>query len=51
MNKFPRATQFAYTWDDVLKQLRARHKGDAVVAVYPYGAIQHSQTQLDEPKG
>jgi lactate racemase len=50
MNKFPRSTQFAFTWDDVLKQLRARHKGDAVVAVYPYGGIQHSQTQLDEPK-
>ena len=50
MNKFPRTTLFAYTWEDVLKQLQARHKGDASVAVYPYGGIQHSQTQLDEPK-
>ena len=51
MNKFPRTTMFTYTWEDTLKQLRARHKGDAVVAVYPYGGIQHSQTQLDEPTG
>jgi nickel-dependent lactate racemase len=50
MNKFPRNTLFAYTWDEVLRQLQARHKGDASVAVYPYAAIQHSQTELDEPK-
>jgi hypothetical protein len=34
----------------VLRHLQARHKGDASVAVYPYAAIQHSQTELDEPK-
>jgi hypothetical protein len=50
MNKFPRGTKFAFTWDEVLRHLQERHKGDASVAVYPYGGIQHSQTQLDEPK-
>jgi hypothetical protein len=50
MVKYPRNTQFAFTWDEVIRQLQARHKGDARVAVYPCGPIQHSQTQLDEPQ-
>lgn len=31
-------------------QLQARHKGDARVAIYPYAAIQHMETKLDEPQ-
>jgi nickel-dependent lactate racemase len=50
MVKYPRNTQFAFTWEEVIRQLQARHKGDARVAVYPCGAIQHSHTQLDEPQ-
>lgn len=50
MVKYPRNTLFAFTWDEVIRQLQARHKGDARVAVYPCGAIQHSQTQLDDPQ-
>jgi len=38
----------ARTWDDVIAQLRARHKGDATVAVYSYCAIQHIEAGLDE---
>ena len=45
---FPAGTLFARTWDDVIAQLRARHKGDARVAVYPYCAIQHIEAGLDE---
>jgi hypothetical protein len=47
--KFPANTIAASTWGDVIKQLQARHKGDARVAVYPYAAIQHPETKLDEP--
>jgi lactate racemase len=50
MVKYPPNTVFASTWEEVLRHLQARHKGDARVAVYPYGAIQHSQTRLDEPQ-
>jgi lactate racemase len=48
MLKYPKEAVFAFTWDEALQALRARHKGDAKVAVYPYGAIQHSQSVLDE---
>jgi nickel-dependent lactate racemase len=47
MDKFPRGTQFAWNWDEVTNLLLARHKGDARVAVYPYAAIQHTETDLD----
>jgi nickel-dependent lactate racemase len=50
MNKFPRGTLFAWKWDQVVEHLRARHKGDARVAVYPYSCIQHGEIDLDEPK-
>jgi hypothetical protein len=49
MLKFPSNAIFAATWEDTIKQLQARHKGDARVAIYPYAAIQHSETKLDEP--
>jgi nickel-dependent lactate racemase len=51
MVNYPRNTQFAFTWDEVIRHLQARHKADARVAVYPCGPIQHSQTRLDEPSG
>jgi hypothetical protein len=41
---------FAATWAEMIKQLQARHKGDARVAIYPYAAIQHMETKLDEPE-
>ena len=45
---FPVGTTFAQTWDQVTAQLRERHKGDARVAVYPYGPLQHLEEPLDE---
>jgi nickel-dependent lactate racemase len=48
MLKFPSNTVFASTWADMITQLQARHKGDARVAIYPYAAIQHMETKLDE---
>jgi nickel-dependent lactate racemase len=50
MLKFPSNTIFAASWEDMVKQLQARHKGDARVAIYPYAAIQHMETKLDEPQ-
>jgi len=47
MNKFPPGSQFAWNWDEVVNLLMARHKGDARVAVYPYGPIQHPEVDLD----
>jgi hypothetical protein len=47
MVQYPPKTQFAFTWDEVLTRLLARHKRDARVAVYPYGAIQHAPMELD----
>ena len=49
MLKFPANTIALSTWEDVVKQLQARYKGDARVAVYPYAAIQHMESKLDEP--
>jgi predicted dithiol-disulfide oxidoreductase (DUF899 family) len=49
MLKFPSNAVFASTWADMITQLQARHKGDARVAIYPYAAIQHMETKLDEP--
>jgi hypothetical protein len=46
-NNYPSATQFADRWEDVIKMLRERHKGDAQVAVYPYGGMQHQEIELD----
>jgi len=47
MNTFPRATAFASTWEEVIRLLEARHKGEARVAVYPYGGMQHQEIELD----
>ena len=48
MVKFPAKTSFAATWADVVQQLQTRHKGDTRVAVYPYAALQHPESKLDE---
>ena len=47
MNTYPRATAFASTWEEVIRLLQARHKGEARVAVYPYGGMQHQEIELD----
>ena len=49
MNKFPAGTMFAWTWEEAIRHLMARHKGDARVALYPYSCIQHGEIDLDEP--
>jgi hypothetical protein len=49
--QFPAGAIPARTWDEVIAQLRVRHKGDARVAVYPYCAIQHVEAGLDEIAG
>ena len=41
MNWYPKATQFCDKWAEVIRILLERHKGDARVAVYPYGGMQH----------
>jgi len=48
MNTYPRATAFASTWKEVIRLLQARHRGEARVAVYPYGGMQHQEIELDE---
>jgi nickel-dependent lactate racemase len=45
---FPAGAIGARTWEEVVARLRARHKGDARVAVYPYCSIQHVEAGLDE---
>jgi nickel-dependent lactate racemase len=48
MNNYSRATHFATKWEDVIKILKERHKGNSVrVAVYPYGGMQHQEIELD----
>lgn len=47
MNTYPQATAFASTWEEVIRLLQARHKGEARVAVYPYGGMQHQEIELD----
>jgi hypothetical protein len=47
MNSYPGGTLFATKWEEVIKILQQRHKGDARVAVYPCGGNQHEQTELD----
>jgi nickel-dependent lactate racemase len=47
MSSFPAGTKFAHTWEDVISILQSRHKGDSRVAVYPYGTLQHAETDLD----
>jgi hypothetical protein len=46
-NNYPGATQFAAKWEDVIQMLQARHQGEARVAVYPYGGMQHQEIELD----
>ena len=48
MLKYPPNAIFTATWEETIKQLQTRHKGDARVAVYPYAAIQHVESKLDE---
>jgi len=48
MNNYPPSAQFATKWEEVIKILQERHKGDSVrVAVYPYGGMQHQEIELD----
>lgn len=47
MNTFPRATAFAHKWEDVIRLLQERHKGNPRVAIYPYGGMQHQEIELD----
>jgi hypothetical protein len=47
MNTYPKGTLFATKWEEVVKILQQRHKGDARVAVYPCGGNQHEQIELD----
>jgi preprotein translocase subunit SecD len=48
MNNYPPPAQFATKWEEVIKILQERHKGDSVrVAVYPYGGMQHQEIELD----
>jgi nickel-dependent lactate racemase len=47
MNNYPQGTQFFDKWANVIQALQARHKGDARVAVYPYGGMQHQEIDLD----
>jgi hypothetical protein len=48
-NNYSRGTHFVKKWEDVIKILKERHKGDSVrVAVYPYGGMQHQEIALDE---
>jgi hypothetical protein len=48
-NRFPADTIFSQNWADVIKLMQNRHVGNVRVAVYPYAAIQHTETRLDEP--
>jgi nickel-dependent lactate racemase len=45
--EFPAGTIFADTWEEVVRQLTVRHKGDARVAVYPATGLQHHEIELD----
>jgi lactate racemase len=48
MNNYSQGTYFATKWEDVIKILKERHKGNSVrVAVYPYGGMQHQEIELD----
>jgi nickel-dependent lactate racemase len=47
MNAYPKDTLFATRWEEVIKILLERHKGDARVAVYPCADNQHEQAELD----
>ena len=46
-NNFPDSTAFADKWEDVLRLLNERHKGQPRVAIYPYGGMQHQEIELD----
>jgi len=46
-NAYPVGTLFATKWEEAIKILQERHKGDARVAVYPCGGNQHEQIELD----
>jgi lactate racemase len=47
--RFPEGTSFTRNWVEVIEQIRSRHEGKIRVAVYPYAAIQHTQSRLDGP--
>jgi hypothetical protein len=44
---FPPEAVGCLEWSDVVARLKARHKGDAEVAVYPYVGMQHGPAKLD----
>jgi hypothetical protein len=44
---FPQGTIVCDKWADVIATLQKKHKGDARVALYPYGATQHQVAELD----
>ena len=47
--RFPDGTFFTRNWFEVIEQIKSRHEGTIRVAVYPYAAIQHTQSRLDGP--
>jgi hypothetical protein len=48
MNNYSRTSHFVTKWEDVIRILKERHKGNSVrVAVYPYGGMQHQEIELD----
>ncbi len=48
MNNYSRSSHFATSWEEVIRILKERHRGDSVcVAVYPYGGMQHQEIALD----
>ena len=48
MNSYSTGTRFVTQWDDAVKILKERHKGNSIrVAVYPYAGMQHQEIELD----
>jgi hypothetical protein len=47
INSYPPQVQFATNWDDVVRLLQQRHKGQPRVAVYPYAGMQEQELTLD----
>ena len=44
---FPPEVEGFRSWPDVVARLKAAHKGDVKVAVYPYAGLQHGRAVLD----
>jgi len=47
MLSYPPQTRFASKWDEVIQMLRADHKGQPRVVVYPYAGMQEPDIPLD----